>query len=495
MTVRSCHIAGGILLPILIVGLCGCPIALRTPVRERIHQPDIDSGYYDVYDLKTHGRALYIHNFGVEDGFGNGRGGATPPNFSRLVGPDATSCNSCHGLGGIIAGWGTNAANLLVELDDPVNPTVTGSNERNTPHEQGVGWLELLSKEMSLDLRKILQQAEVIAIISGEPATLALMTKGVEFGEITAFPDGTLDTSGVVGCDPDLRVRPLHAKGHESTVRIFTRSALARHPGIQSSDILLHMDNTRDPALWDEDEDGVYDEMNEGEVTAMIVFQVTLPAPVETETGEADVERGRALMDSLGCTECHRPNLHVADPVWRYTSSYGGEIAVDLTDLSLGAPRLLREDNLQVLVPLWGDLKRHDLGPESHEPLDQPVDDTLPNWDGGTPGDHIAETVPPIHRDYMLTTELWGVGDTAPYWHDGSSPTIDDAIRRHGGEAQASRDAYVASSTAGRTDLLAFLQQLRVGVVGEILVTGNKESVDPRNLPLNSVTQDWVVEP
>ena len=41
-----------------------------------------------------------------------------------------------------------------------------------------------------------------------------------------------------------------------------------------------------------------------------------------------------------------------------------------------------------------------------------------------------------------MTTPLWGVGSTAPYGHDGRSATLEDVILRHGGEAQAERDAF-----------------------------------------------------
>ena len=33
------------------------------------------------------------------------------------------------------------------------------------------------------------------------------------------------------------------------------------------------------------------------------------------------------------------------------------------------------------------------------------------------------------------TPPLWGVADSAPYFHDGGSPTLDAAIRRHEGDA------------------------------------------------------------
>ena len=43
-----------------------------------------------------------------------------------------------------------------------------------------------------------------------------------------------------------------------------------------------------------------------------------------------------------------------------------------------------------------------------------------------------------------MTTPLWGVGTTAPYGHDGRSINLAEVILRHGGEAQAARDAFAA---------------------------------------------------
>jgi hypothetical protein len=58
------------------------------------------------------------------------------------------------------------------------------------------------------------------------------------------------------------------------------------------------------------------------------------------------------------------------------------------------------------------------------------------------------------------TTPLWGVGSTAPYGHDGADLDLDATIRRHGGEALASRTAYAALTPRERRDLIDFLNTL-----------------------------------
>lgn len=458
----------------VIVG--GCPevpeLLTTEPTRARLEQADIDSGEITLAELIDLGRALVLRNWTLDDGFGKG-GIEALPVLNRLPGPDSTSCMSCHGLGnGIVLGWGNNGGNVLVEMDHPMDPTITGSNERSTPAIHGAVLLELLAKEMSADLQVERDAALAEAESSRQPVTRPLISKGVQFGSITANPDGTLDTSAVEGVSEDLRVRPFHAKGHDATIRIFTRDALNRHHSIQSDELLTFLDPNHDPATWDADHDGVVNEMNEGELTAMTVYQVSLPIPQEVDPNDADVFAGRALMESVGCTQCHQPFLKLNDPTWRYTSSDGVELSIDLTDpMLLGAGRPVKEADGSVLVHLWGDLKRYDLGSESHEPLDQPVGPSLPNHEMGTIGERIPEPMPKIGREMMLTTELWGVRDTGPWWHDGSSMTLEDSILRHAGDAEASRLAYEALTEDEQADLLAFLASLQVAQVGEVLVT------------------------
>ena len=100
------------------------------------------------------------------------------------------------------------------------------------------------------------------------------------------------------------------------------------------------------------------------------------------------------------------------------------------SDPSPGLERFLVEN-------IYTDFKRHDLGPSFHER----------NYDGTL-------------RTLFLTTALWGVGSTAPYGHDGRSINLTEVILRHGGEAQASRDAFEKLSREQQSDLLRFIESL-----------------------------------
>jgi CxxC motif-containing protein (DUF1111 family) len=60
----------------------------------------------------------------------------------------------------------------------------------------------------------------------------------------------------------------------------------------------------------------------------------------------------------------------------------------------------------------------------------------------------------------LRTAPLWGLSESAPYLHDGSAPTIQDAIRRHSNQAAAAQAAFRGLSDADRQALAAFLNSL-----------------------------------
>ena len=72
----------------------------------------------------------------------------------------------------------------------------------------------------------------------------------------------------------------------------------------------------------------------------------------------------------------------------------------------------------------------------------------------------MQSTRPALAPSVWLTRPLWGIGSTDPYLHDGRATTLDEAIRLHGGEAAAVRDAYLALGEGERAELIAFLQNM-----------------------------------
>lgn len=179
---------------------------------------------------------------------------------SRALGAGmADSCAACHGRPRGAAGFGGDVA--------------TFPDSRDAPHLFGLGLVEMLADEMTTDLRA--QRDETIDRAQQGPDTAGntadrirrffgssdkrsrrnrgggsggsnsdgsftgqLIAKGINFGSITAFPDGTVDTSSIIGIDPDLRVKPFFHEGRGSSIREFIVGHLTTKwdckPGIRS---------------------------------------------------------------------------------------------------------------------------------------------------------------------------------------------------------------------------------------------------------------------
>ncbi|OXT01730.1 hypothetical protein B7H23_01860 [Notoacmeibacter marinus] len=376
-----------------------------------------------------------------------------PAAFQRLAGMDANSCASCH-RDPKIGGAGDFSANVFVsegfnQADfDTTDPQF--SNERNTNHLFGAGLIELLAREMTADLQAIRRAALVEARRTGRTMRKSLATKGVGFGTIIAEPDGMVDLSEVEGVDTDLVIRPFAHKGVMTSLRQFSINAANHHHGMQATE--------RFGARWtgeaDFDGDGFDDEIGEAEIAALVAWQAHLPAPGrldDLDAGNAErVANGERLFGEIGCASCHRPALPIdsltfADPgpvdaAGTIRPGEGTDRRYDLIEAAMDLPR---NDKGQIMVPLYGDLKRHRIA-------DRQVD--------GFGNELLAQRF--VDRDVFQTTELWGVGSTAPYGHRGDMTTLHEAIEAHGGDARASRDAYLEHSEKERADLIGFLRTL-----------------------------------
>ena len=66
-----------------------------------------------------------------------------------------------------------------------------------------------------------------------------------------------------------------------------------------------------------------------------------------------------------------------------------------------------------------------------------------------------------IQLDQWKTPPLWGVADTAPYFHDGGSATLQEAIDRHDGQARHSMKLYEKLTDDEKEMIVEFLGTLR----------------------------------
>jgi len=418
----------------------------------------------DPFRAIVRGRQLFQRKFTAAQGLGprafDGTGNLDA--HAGIGAGLADSCASCHGRPHGSAGVGGSV--------------FTRPDGRDAPHLFGLGLVEMLADEITTDLRAIRANALQQAAQLGQTVTLDLVAKGIHYGRITGFPNGTIDSTQVQGVDGDLRVRPFFAQGKTISIREFVVGALSAEMGLQSADpdtlsasqgadvvtpAGMRLSGSLDPieappvasVSSDADGDGVVDEVPASLVDHLEFYLLNYFKPGTGPRNQSALEGGR-IMNRMGCLACHVPSLaiqqdrRVADVATSYDPVQSNRVLNSL--FATAMPRYQSIDDgsgfparrLPSLTPfevreIFADFKRHDLGAAFHER----------NFDG---------TV----TTHFMTEPLWGVGSTAPYGHDGRSATLEDVIIRHGGEAQASRDRFVQLAEEDRAKVTEFLRSL-----------------------------------
>ncbi len=184
----------------------------------------------DPFRSVRRGRQLFQRKFTRLQGQGANEGdGVGDINPNNAIGAGLSdSCASCHGRPRGSAGSGGDVA--------------TRPDSRDAPHLFGLGLKEMLADEITTDLRATRDLAVYYAHVRKHPVTLKLLSKGDNYGTITANADGSLDTSGVQGVDADLRIKPFFAEGSTISMREFIVTALHNEMGLEASadpDLLL----------------------------------------------------------------------------------------------------------------------------------------------------------------------------------------------------------------------------------------------------------------
>lgn len=417
----------------------------------RISQEKIDGAVYGKLDrLFRMGDAFFDHAFLQYDGFGprpDGQGDrkSDAHRLQRVHsgvrgGLDTHSCSGCHSVGGA-DGAGSEPENVHIEGD---GVRLSSALVRNAPPLLGLGFVQKLGVEMTDELAAARRYLQSRADKAGAPVRGELQAKGISFGFLTVHPGGNVDTSEVRGVDPDLVVKPFGWKGNIARLRRFVEEAARMHFGAQSR-IMLDR-HVKEPdvarlgsgaAPYDPDEDGNADELREGVLTTGAVYMAMLEAPTMLPPFEDSLRerwsRGRVRFNDLGCASCHVVELPMMGAEWLETSDTTGKsVKLHLvTDGEKPRPRFI--------IPLFSDLKRHDMG--------EALADPHPSSDGVAP------------REW-LTRPLWGIAESGPYLHDGRAATLDEAISAHDGEARAARDAFSRAPASARADLRVFLLSL-----------------------------------
>ncbi len=466
-------------------------------------------------ELLDRGRLAFEANWTPQEGGGrpltNGAGGNLanpsrrlefPFNFNRVSAMDSNGCAGCHNAPfGLPGGGGDFVTGVFVAgqrfdsaLFDRSDPTPlsgafneageevdlsTIGNYRATLGMFGSGYIEMLARQMTADL-----QAARDSLAAG--GSTALMTKGVSFGTLARAGDGSWDVSGVEGLPlqsvttegaddpPTLIIHPFHQSGSVVSLRQFTNNAFNHHHGIQPSE---RFGDGADP-----DGDGHYDELTRADVTAVSIFQATLPVPGQVVPNNLAVEeaiyQGERLFSEIGCASCHAPRLPLTDQGWIYTEPNpynpegnlrpgdGHAYSVDLANEELPGYRLTPDADGVVWVPAFTDLKLYDITTDAPEdPAREPLNINAP---GG------SETFL-AGNSRFLTKKLWGAANERPYFHHGKFTTLREATLAHYGQAEWTRDAFLALPARQQDQVIEFLKSLQV------LPPGTKAAVVDEN--------------
>ena len=408
------------------------------------------------------GRQLFQRKFTDAQGFGpRTHDGIGDIDAEGAIGAGLIeSCAGCHGRPRGSAGFGGDV--------------VTRPDSRDAPHLFGLGLQEMLADEITGELRDQRRNAINEATSSRQTVERQLQSKGISYGTIRVSPQGVVDTTRIVGIDPDLRVKPFFAQGDTTSIREFVIGAFNDEMGLQAVDPLtaaaaagarvvtptgMVLDGSTDrvktslvrTAQEDRDNDGVVNEIPTSLVDHMefYLFNYFKPGTYQ-HTNQAQI--GQNLLVQIGCTGCHIPNLvitrdrRVADVETAYDPNNGifnalfstATLLISENDDGSGHPTIkIPNRNSFMVRNFYADMKRHDLGPNFHER----------NYNG---------TI----TTHFMTEPLWGVGTTPPYGHDGRSINLREVIMRHGGEALASRNAFAALSDTSKSAIYEFLNTL-----------------------------------
>lgn len=255
-----------------------------------------------------------------------------------------------------------------------------------------------------------IDDATLIAIANGQ----AHDTGGVIAGQVIRVP--LLEAPG------QTRVGRFGWKNQHASLLSFSADAYLNEIGITNR--LLPDENTsmgRSVQAFD----GVADpEDVDNDIDAFTRFmRATQVPPRDASLADtSDARDGAEAFNQIGCAICHVQTI-VTAPAGRVIN--GGTFTIP--------PEL----GNKVIHP-YSDFLLHDVGT----------------------GDGIVQNGGQGTANKLRTPPLWGLHVRARLMHDAATLTIDDAVRRHAGEARDVIAKYIAMKKARRTRLITFLQSL-----------------------------------
>jgi CxxC motif-containing protein (DUF1111 family) len=386
------------------------------------------------------GQVLFKHEWKVNDPLCNGGDGLGPVY-------NDVSCANCHNQGGV-GGAGGLAHNVTTFTVRPLTPG--GQAREGVVHKRATkeGFQETL-RNVSPDLPDTSQPplTMLVALPNARREShclQGLFPRGVHVSQrntpalfgaklIDDLPDRVLIAAerrqklkwGMAPAEgeqapvgralrlADGRVGKFGWKAQTASLSDFVRAACANELGL-GNPTQNQPKSMRNPGYRSAKLDLTDEQCNQ-----LTAFVASLPRP-EQRVPEDAIHRqqanvGKKLFHTVGCAECHVPDLGSVEGIYS-----------DLLLHKMGEP-------------LEGG------GSYNEPPIPDP---SKPDGDAPSPGE-------------WRTPPLWGVGDSAPYLHDGRAATLEEAIKLHGGQAARSAQRFAGLSAHEKAALVGFLNTLR----------------------------------
>ena len=380
-------------------------------------------------DVRQVGMNLFVHEWQPHDPMAHGDG----------LGPvfNAKSCVACHFQGGVGGGGGTKENVLAYEAQPtPKHPDVQS------------GLIHKFAVEPRYSERTQVLQALFPTVPKGVEIRGVCFTERRDFNpvhtqglnSIALFGAGWIDrlseksithhrmrrSLAVIGNElsgdfrsippgrprilPDGRIGKFGWKAQFATLEEFVASACANEIGLGTS----RMEQAKPLALaCQSSSSSAVADLDRTQFRSLVAFVTTLPRPREVSPNDprerSRVELGKATFEKVGCAACHTPDL--------------GGVSGVYSDF--------------LLHRIVDNLKNYGETPDVPLPANHPLPE---EW---------------------KTAPLWGVADSAPYFHDGSSPTLESAILRHQGDANSVVEDYRRLPGDERAAVILFLNSLK----------------------------------
>jgi CxxC motif-containing protein (DUF1111 family) len=349
------------------------------------------------------------------------------------VGPvfNAPSCVTCHA--NPVSGGASQIAELRVgHLDTNgnfVNPSVPindGANmitgrslindravcpeaQEHVPATETIRALRAVLNTLGDGFVEAIDDSKLISIAQGQPA----QSNGLIAGEAIQAP--VLEAPG------QMRVGRFGWKDQHSSLLSFVGDAYLNEMGVTNR--LRPTDSTSVCKTTTEIEDKP-DSLGMANIDHFTQFirGAKVPPRDAVLAATPDAQAGHAVFESIGCNICHIESI---------TTAPAG------TTINGGAFKVPDALGNKVIHP-FGDFLLHDVGT----------------------GDHIVQGGPPDTAAKLRTAPLWGLRTKSRFMHDLASLTLEQAIRRHNGEAREVIRGFRQLTGQQKAQLLAFLQSL-----------------------------------